>query len=94
MTPQGSSYQIRGRVCWKNDHTIVISELPVGKWTQDYKNWLCEMIQEGKLVSGFEENHTDTEVSFTVHVKEETAKELNRDLEKTMKQFKLVSTLR
>ena len=59
----------------------MISELPIGKWTQDYKNWLCEMIQEGKLVSSFKENHTDTEVSFTVNVKEEAGKELRNDLE-------------
>ena len=72
----------------------MISELPIGKWTQDYKNWLCEMIQEGKLVSSFKENHTDTEVSFTVNVKEEAAKELRNDLEKTMKEFKIVSTVR
>jgi DNA topoisomerase 2 len=52
------------------------------------------MIQEGKLVSSFKENHTDTEVSFTVNVKEEAGKELRNDLEKTMKEFKLVSTVR
>ena len=72
----------------------MISELPIGKWTQDYKNWLCEMIQEGKLVSSFKENQTDTEVSFTVNEKEEAGKELRNDLEKTMKEFKLVSTVR
>lgn len=45
-------------------------------------------------MSSFKENHTDTEVSFTVNVKEEAAKELRGDIENTMKQFKLTSVLR
>lgn len=37
MTP---SYVISGRVEVVDDSTIVISELPVGKWTTDYKQYL------------------------------------------------------
>ena len=91
---QGTSYQVRGRAEWTDDHTLYISELPVGKWTQDYKNYLCELIQQGKLVSSFKENHTDTEVSFTVTVREEDAKQLHENMDRTMKEFKLTSMLR
>ena len=85
---------MRGRAEWTDDHTLYISELPVGKWTQDYKNYLCELIQQGKLVSSFKENHTDTEVSFTVTVREEDAKQLHENMDKTMKEFRLTSMLR
>ena len=94
MVQQGTSYQVRGRAEWKDERTLVISELPIGKWTQDYKNYLCEMIQQGKLVSSFKENHTDTEVSFTVTVREEDAKQLHENMDKTMKDFRLTSMLR
>ena len=46
------------------------------------------------MVSSFKENHTDTEVSFTVTVREEDAKQLHENMDKTMKEFRLTSVLR
>lgn len=88
-----TSFQVYGHCQWVDSTTLVINELPVGKWTQDYKMFLCELLQQGKLISGFKENHTDTEVAFTVTVKESVAKELIKSEEECMKTFKLVSTM-
>ena len=84
----------RGRAEWANEKTLRISELPVGKWTQDYKEFLCDAMQAGKLVARFTENHTDTEVAFTVTVREEDAETLRKDMEATMKAFKLTAAMR
>lgn len=88
------SYQIQGCYSWKDDNTLVINELPVGKWTQEYKQFLCTLLQQNTLISGFKENHTDTEVMFTLTLKEEMAKEYHDNKEKLMKDFKLTSIMR
>lgn len=66
-----SKYAIHGRIERVNDTTLHISELPIKKWTQDYKEFLEKMtISEKKDVvpdlKTFQENHTDTTVSFTI----------------------------
>ena len=70
----------------------MITELPVGHWTQDYKRFLCDLVEQGDLITNFRENHTDTEVMFTITVKDERVEEL-KDREKLMKEFKLAGTL-
>ena len=38
------SYIVRGKIERLNDTTLLISELPIKKWTQDYKQFLEEML--------------------------------------------------
>lgn len=45
-----------------------IKELPVGKWTNDYKEFLLKMQKNGDIES-FIENHTTTTVSFIINMK-------------------------
>ena len=71
-----------------------MNELPVGRWTQEYKQFLCMLLQQNALITGFKENHTDTEVMFTLSLKEEAAKEYRNNNEKLMKDFKLTSVMR
>lgn len=85
-------YQVCGNASWIDDHTFVITELPVSHWTQDYKRFLCDLVEQGDLITNFRENHTDTEVMFTITVKDERVEEL-KDREKLMKEFKLAGTL-
>ena len=64
------SYIVKGKIERTNETTLLISELPIGKWTQDYKAFL-EGLMTGtektpSEISDFKENHTDTTVSFTV----------------------------
>ncbi|RHY30264.1 hypothetical protein DYB32_004525 [Aphanomyces invadans] len=51
----------------KKAWTLRISELPVGKWTDDYKAFLWGLVA-AKRVSTFTEHHTDRTVHFEVVV--------------------------
>lgn len=69
----------------KTKTSIVISELPVGKWTNDYKNHLIKMQSKGEIDS-FIENHTTTSVSFIVTLKSvQLARMLKTGLEKAFR---------
>lgn len=64
------SYIVKGKIERTNDTTLLITELPIGKWTQDYKAFLEGMMtgtdKSPSEISDFKENHTDTTVYFTV----------------------------
>lgn len=72
----------------------MITELPIGKWTQDYKKFLTELAvpeKKAPVIADFKENHTDTTVHFTVILTPEQAKALEgADLYKF---FKLETTI-
>lgn len=61
---------MKGKIERTNDSTLLITELPVNKWTQDYKSVLEGMVsgtdKSPGEITDFKENHTDTTVSFTV----------------------------
>ena len=85
MIYHNQGYLIRGRISKLDDLTYVITELPIGRWTQDYKKFLTELaIPEKKtpVIADFKENHTDTTVHFTIILTPEQAKELEgKDLQ-------------
>jgi DNA topoisomerase-2 len=74
----GIRFTTRGIATQKGSN-IIIEELPVGKWTDDYKEWL---LANGKK---FSEHHTDTSVRF--EIKNETC---DHDV---VKNFKLETTV-
>ena len=43
-----------------------VTELPPGKWIQDYKEFLDKMIEEGKI-KGYDNHSTETEPNFLIH---------------------------
>jgi DNA topoisomerase-2 len=49
-------------------HTIVITELPIGTWTEDYKEWLETQAQDSKKtgIKSVKNNSTESEVCFTI----------------------------
>jgi DNA topoisomerase-2 len=62
---------LKGLIERVNDTTILITELPIRKWTADYKVFLEGMVTgDGKTnppeIKDFKENHTDTTVSFSI----------------------------
>ena len=65
-----SEYIVQGLVEKLSSKQIKISELPVGKWTDDYKEFLIKLCDD-KLIKSFTENHTSTSVSFTLTVNSE-----------------------
>merc|ERR1711957_803095 len=60
---KAQTYNVMGKVERKDDTTLHVSELPLKKWTQDYKVFLEGMItSDGKKdadLKDFKENHTD-----------------------------------
>jgi DNA topoisomerase-2 len=81
ITPEaGGKFAVKGRIDRVDDTTLRITELPIQKWTQDYKTFLDEMLVEDSKkrsppdIKDFKENHTDTTVAFTI-----TAEKANID---------------
>ena len=91
-----NGYLIRGRITKVDDLTYVITELPIGRWTQDYKQLLTEMMLSEKkapVIADFKENHTDTTVHFTVMLTPEQAQALQgQDLYKFFKLETAITT--
>lgn len=86
----GTGYLTHGIVEKLSPTSIVISELPVGAWTNSYKLHLIKMREEGAIQS-FSENHTTTSVSFTISV---TDLQLEQIMKKGMlKTFHLQTSL-
>ena len=68
-------YESIGVVHKTSETTLVITELPVKRWTQDYKEFLLSLLPkpvEGSSgrIQEFTEHHTDTRVHFEISVSE------------------------
>jgi len=61
------NYVVQGMIEKIDDTTVHIFELPIERWTSDYKEWLEQLQLAGKIVS-FQEYHTDNTVSFVVNL--------------------------
>jgi DNA topoisomerase-2 len=63
-----NSYISKGVYRWINDSTVEITELPIGTWTEDYKEVLENMITNGLNNLKYIENHyTSKNVKFILH---------------------------
>eukprot|EP01114_Cavostelium_apophysatum_P017591 TRINITY_DN526_c0_g1_i1.p1 TRINITY_DN526_c0_g1~~TRINITY_DN526_c0_g1_i1.p1 ORF type:complete len:1536 (+),score=661.88 TRINITY_DN526_c0_g1_i1:185-4792(+) len=91
-----TQYQISGIWSKKDANTIEITELPVGLWTQNYKEMLESMVtgteKKPAIVKDYKEYHTDRTVHFVIEFLEGKLAHLEKegDLEK---EFKLNSSL-
>ncbi len=56
---------VKGKFELKDDNWVEITELPVGKWTKDYKEFL-EGLMEGEKaeINEIREHHTNNRVHF------------------------------
>jgi DNA topoisomerase-2 len=80
-----SGYITRGRAKVVSQKAVLIDELPLRDWTSNYKVHLLRMRDRGDI-SGFIENHTTAEVSFTVNMKiAQLRRYMRAGLEKTFK---------
>ncbi|CAJ1382282.1 unnamed protein product [Effrenium voratum] len=69
---------------------VEITELPIRRWTQDYKEWLLEQMQSENskrgLLSEFREYHTENSVLFSLSMlPEKFALAEQRGIEKTLR---------
>jgi len=90
-----AGYDVVGVAQRKGETTIEITELPVKKWTQEYKEFLAKMVEgeEGKAgrLDDFKEYHTENSVHFSCTGPKESLDAMEKEgLEKV---FKLRSSL-
>ncbi|QDZ25819.1 DNA topoisomerase II [Chloropicon primus] len=93
---KGESFSVSGIINIIDEKTIEIVELPLRKWTQDYKDFLEALMKPVKkeqqpFITDYKEYHTDTSVHFVVTLPE-------KNLELAQKQgiyktFKLLTTI-
>ena len=63
-----NAYLSKGIYTWKDNETVEITELPIGTWTEDYKEMLEGMITNGQNNLKYFENHyTSKNVKFILH---------------------------
>ncbi|KAL3807364.1 hypothetical protein ACHAXA_001702 [Cyclostephanos tholiformis] len=60
-------YISKGRITVTSNSSVSITELPVGVWTNDYRNSLLKMMSKAEIMS-FTENHTTSTVSFDIKI--------------------------
>ena len=92
------SYSVRGKIERTSDTTLLITELPLKKWTQDYKLFLEGMMEIGKKgdepdIKDFQENHTDTTVSFTINATKDKIDEFEKEKDGLYGKFKLTTSI-
>ncbi|XP_044583861.1 DNA topoisomerase 2 isoform X2 [Cotesia glomerata] len=89
-------YVISGEVSVIGPEKIQITELPIGTWTQTYKEAVLEPMLNGSekssaLITDYKEYHTDTEVHFVISINRDKLVDLERD--GLHKVFKLQTTM-
>lgn len=84
----------------KKKDTVEILELPIGTWTEDYKEWLESAASDSKKsgIKSFKNNSTESKVHFTVTFQSDSKAKVvknwkNQDMEGVMDCLKLVTTL-
>jgi DNA topoisomerase-2 len=83
-------YISKGTWKWINETNLEITELPIGTWTEDYKEMLTEMIANNhSLLKDFENHYTDKKVGFMLKFYPGKKEAANAVLET---EFKLAST--
>ena len=89
---QHGSYITEGIITKTSDATLRITELPIGVWTNRYKENLVSMMKKNQIKS-FTEDHTTTNVSFDVEVNMAELERLrNGDLHRSFKLRNRLST--
>lgn len=83
-------YKVTGTWRLANATTLEVTELPVGVWTQSYKEQLESMVA-ANTIKDYKEHHTDTTVNFVITLSNPMSDEISS--EEVEKQFKLSSTI-
>jgi DNA topoisomerase-2 len=88
-------YKVTGIWNKVNDTTLEITELPIGSWTQPYKDFLESLLDDTERmpngIKDYKEYHTDTTVHFVVTLTAEQMAEAEK--EGIEKKFKLATSI-
>lgn len=88
----GVTYTVTGIIEEVNETTLRIKELPIRRWTQDYREFLESIIdQNDSFIRGFRQYSDDTTVDFEVFLSEESM--MRTKQEGLLKKFKLTTTI-
>jgi DNA topoisomerase-2 len=96
---ESGNYIVSGIIEQINENTVIISELPVGKSTMDFKQFLETLVVGapdavgGGIIKDFKENHTDTTVLFSITLIPEKLEEINKEPGGLIKKFKMDSSI-
>jgi len=98
ITPEGKGKFINaGKIERVDDTTLLITELPIKKWTQNYKEFLEAMLvgdaKKPAEIKDLKENHTETTVSFTVTAEAASIDSWEKDKKGLEGKFKLSGSL-
>lgn len=84
------TFQSKGVWKWLDDNTLEITELPIGTWTDDYKEFLTSLLANNSpVLKDFESHYTDKSVHFILKFYPNTKAAVELTLEQ---EFKLTST--
>ena len=74
------SVMTSGEIALIGDNSIEITELPIGCWTQNYKESVLQVMLDGQepCIADYFEYHTDTTVKFVVKMAPEQLKEATK----------------
>jgi DNA topoisomerase-2 len=86
-----NKYVSTGKYTRINSTTIEVTELPIGRWTQTYKEFLDSLLEENEIVD-YTNNSDDLVVSFKVVLQKTVLDELINKNE-LIKKFKLTSII-
>jgi DNA gyrase/topoisomerase IV subunit B len=85
-----NSFMSRGKYNWIDDQSIEITELPIGTWTEDYKDFLEELIANGSpIIKDFENHYTAKSVKFIIKLYPNVRSIIEKDFES---EFKLATS--
>ena len=94
-------YYSRGKYKKLNDSKVEISELPIGSWTDDYKDFLDKMvfdkgaedkIRKKQCIMSYTTDCTESKVKFTIKFDKDTLNSLLKNKEKFETKFGLRDT--
>jgi DNA topoisomerase-2 len=64
--PQRTKYAVEGLIEKVDDTTVLISELPIQKWTTDYKEKVLDKLLEANKIKDYRNNCTDVNICISV----------------------------
>jgi DNA topoisomerase-2 len=87
------TWSIVGKYEIINENKLIITELPVGTWTESYREFLESLVDDGTIVSNYDDNSGIANINITIHFVNNALQQLlkTNTLEKKLK---LVSTIR
>ena len=96
--PDSTKWSVFGVWSWRDATVLQIVELPVGTWTNAYKEYLERGLEglrpfKKDSIKDVKSNYTDTTIHFTIKFSVEAAAKYRADEELLVKDFKLKATV-